>query len=314
MYCLLIFNSFVEVSVLLAVAMLLAFTIRFFIASRRSLQETIKKSQAGFYPSSITQPLRTEQRLAKPAQQVEAFSKTKKPTPVPAAAEVATIAPPKKMQEESIEDLKATVLQQQKLLNGFLRQVELLEQQGKEDLELRNKHLESEIRDLEAQLDNKAIELDETRQKAATAEKMAARIEEVYRELDQLQAKMENLERQATKANNLALELEDTRQAYEQVHKDLQRKTEKFDEVFNEKQQLQQQFNALEDKFAEVNLHRQQLQKKVQFLQDLNADLQSVSDANKKLQTELRRVGELESMLNMISEERDYLLRKNSDQ
>jgi uncharacterized protein (DUF3084 family) len=124
---------------------------------------------------------------------------------------------------------------------------------------------------------------------------------------------METLEKQANRANNLAIELEDTRQAYEQVHKDLLRKNEKLEEAFRENQQLQHQFNSLEDKLAEANLQRQQLQKKVQFLQDLNADLQSISDTNKKLQTELRRVGELESMLNMIAEERDYLLRKQSN-
>jgi len=69
----------------------------------------------------------------------------------------------------------------------------------------------------------------------------------------------------------------------------------------------------LEDKLAEANLQRQQLQKKVQFLQELNADMQNISETNKKLQTELRRIGELESMLTMMAEERDQLLRKKSD-
>jgi len=69
----------------------------------------------------------------------------------------------------------------------------------------------------------------------------------------------------------------------------------------------------LEDKLSEANLQRQQLHKKVQFLTDLNNDMQSIADTNKKLQTELRRIGELESMLNMMSEERDFLLRKKMD-
>ena len=60
-------------------------------------------------------------------------------------------------------------------------------------------------------------------------------------------------------------------------------------------------------------MQRQQLQKKVQFLQELNADMQNISETNKKLQTELRRIGELESMLTMMAEERDQLLRKKSD-
>jgi len=41
--------------------------------------------------------------------------------------------------------------------------------------------------------------------------------------------------------------------------------------------------------------------------------MQGIADSNKKLQTELRRIGELESMLNMMAEERDFLLRKKKD-
>jgi chromosome segregation ATPase len=142
---------------------------------------------------------------------------------------------------------------------------------------------------------------------------MAAKIEEVYQEFEQLQQKMASLEKQASRANNLALELEDTREAYEQIHKDLQRKVEKLEELYTDNQRLQQELNILQDKLAEANLQRQQLQKKVLFLQDLNTDLQTVSDTNKKLQSELRRIGELESMLTMIAEERDYLLRKGAN-
>ena len=38
--------------------------------------------------------------------------------------------------------------------------------------------------------------------------------------------------------------------------------------------------------------------------------MQHVSESNQKLQNELRRIGELESMLSMIAEERDRLLNK----
>jgi hypothetical protein len=41
--------------------------------------------------------------------------------------------------------------------------------------------------------------------------------------------------------------------------------------------------------------------------------MQNIADTNKKLQTDLRRIGELESMLNMMSEEREFLLRKKMD-
>lgn len=293
-----------EIAVLFAVAVIFGLAIHFFIVSRRSLKETLRSTGA---PSPAKKPLfPKKERPAKALRPVvsETFERLSVPERPLAKA-------PAQVREESVDSLKETIQQQQKLLNGFLRQVEEIEQEGKEKLEMENKALLEEIQDMEDRLEKKSAEVEEARQSARMAERMAAKIEEVYQEFEALQEKMGTLEKQAARANNLALELEDTRQAYEQVHKDLQRKSDKLEEAFSENQRLQLQLHTLEDKLAEANLQRQQLQKKVQFLQDLNTDLQSVSDTNKKLQTELRRIGELESMLNMIAEERDHLLKRN---
>jgi hypothetical protein len=77
-----------------------------------------------------------------------------------------------------------------------------------------------------------------------------------------------------------------------------------------ENEQLHQQLAALEEKFADTTTQRQQLQKRVQFLENMNAELQQMSDANQKMKTELRRIAELESMLSLVSEERDLLVKK----
>jgi chromosome segregation ATPase len=308
--------SLLEIGVLLAGAIVLGFAVYFFITSRRSLKETIEKTnqkvtlRPGFYNSPTSVPSSIQERIVtkEPQHPKKAQAKTYEESP-PEYIPIKTKQTPK---EESIDDLKQTIQQQQKLLNSFLKQVEEIENEGREELELQNKHLEKEIGNLEARLEKKQAELEEVKQQASMAERMADKIEEVYQEFELLQSKMASLEKQANRANNLALELEDTRQSYEQVHKDLQRKTEKLEETYTENQRLQQLMNTMEDKLAEANLQRQQLHKKVQFLQDLNTDLQTVSDTNKKLQTELRRIGELESMLDMIAEERDYLLRKGS--
>ena len=74
-----------------------------------------------------------------------------------------------------------------------------------------------------------------------------------------------------------------------------------------ENQHLQAQATEVEDKLREANFQKQQLQKRSAYLEELNSDLQVVSDANKKLEAQLRRVGELESMLNVVAEERDQL-------
>lgn len=286
-------------------AIILGLSIHFYIVNRRSLQEAIESSTPTFYKLRFRQE--NSSAIAKQA------LPPKREEPKVTVYEPRVPAKTQNREEavESVEDLKTTIMKQQQLLNGFLKQVEEIEQSGREEMELENQELREEIEELKEMVSTRDAEIDDIQRKADLAESLNSRIEEVYKEFENLQSKMTALEKQAARANNLALELEDTRQSYEQVHKELQRKSERLEETFAENHRLQQQFHQLEDKLAEANLQRQQLQKKVQFLQELNLDMQSVSETNKKLQTELRRIGELESMLNMIAEERDMLRRRD---
>jgi hypothetical protein len=81
-------------------------------------------------------------------------------------------------------------------------------------------------------------------------------------------------------------------------------------ELMNSNSRLQQLLYETEDKLINANTQRQQLLKKTKLLEELNTDFQIVSDTNSKMKNELRRIGELESMLNMMTEERDHLLSK----
>jgi hypothetical protein len=73
---------------------------------------------------------------------------------------------------------------------------------------------------------------------------------------------------------------------------------------------LQIELSKVEDKLSESNQQRQQLQKKVAYLEELNNDLHQMTDANKKLEGQIKRLGELESKLNIVAEERDRLREK----
>ena len=206
-----------------------------------------------------------------------------------------------------------TIAQQQRMLDGYLQKMEELENEGRDELNGKIEELEKKLDELHGVIEEKDDEIKELHHEVSAGHKMAARIDEIYKEFELLQSKMTMLEKQAGRANNLAIELEDTKYTYEQVHKELLRKQEKLEELMEENQLLRHQKNEAEDKLADANLQRQQLHKKVQFLSDLNNDMQNIADTNKKLQTDLRRIGELESMLNMMSEEREFLLRKKMD-
>ncbi|HEU4472053.1 MAG TPA: hypothetical protein VFR58_13265 [Flavisolibacter sp.] len=295
-------------------ALILGITIYFFLKYRRTLREALQGNKHAYTSVVAKEPKKNPIRQAIAGVE-ERFARAKFDIPATGAArEERPVAFKKQSNGEGgmVNELKSTIAQQQKLLTSYLRQVEELEAESREDLRKENNELQREITKLHEVIEKKDEEIEELYQQASASKKMAAKIDEVYQEFDQLQAKMIALEKQANRANNLAIELEDARHSYEQVYKELARKHEKFEEILAENQRMRQEMDVLEDKLSEANLQRQQLQKKTQFLQELNTDMQGISDTNKKLQTELRRIGELESMLNMMAEERDHLLRRKN--
>lgn len=305
--------TLIEIIVIPLVVAIFGAALYFFITSRKSLQETLKATRKTSFIATKKDPEPTPKRVTA-LELEEQFSRMRFETPVP--KQERTELPVKRStqkEELAVQDLKNTIAQQQRMLDSYLQKVEELENEGRDELNEKIETLEKKTDELMAVIEEKEEEIKELHQQAAAGERMAAKIEEVYQEFELLQSKMSTLEKQASRANNLAIELEDTKYSYEQVHKELLRKQEKLEEIMDENQRMRHLKNELEDKLSEANLQRQQLHKKVQFLTELNNDMQSISDTNKKLQTELRRIGELESMLNMMAEERDFLLRKKMD-
>jgi chromosome segregation ATPase len=305
--------TLIEFIIVPLVAIIFGATVYFFIRSRKTLQQTL---HAGRKKVSITPKIEKTPSFQRSSivELEEQFAKKRYEASVPKQQQPEVYSKkPLVRDENSVQDLKNTIAQQQKMLENYLEKVEELENEGREELNEKIGELEKQVDQLYGVIEQKDEEIKELQQEVSAGQRMAAKIEEVYQEFEQLQTKMAALEKQAHRANNLAIELEDAKFSYEQIHKELTRKQDKLEEVLEENQRMRQDMNELEDKLSEANLQRQQLQKKVLFLTDLNNDMQSIADTNKKLQTELRRIGELESMLNMMAEERDFLLRKKKD-
>ena len=106
------------------------------------------------------------------------------------------------------------------------------------------------------------------------------------------------------------IEYEDLKEQHLKTSRDLEELKMRSNALSGENRELQLLLRETEDKLKEANFQRQQLQKRVSYLEELNNDLQVVSEANKKLEGQIKRIGELESMLNVIAEERDQLIRK----
>lgn len=167
-----------------------------------------------------------------------------------------------------------------------------------------------EIEELRLKLEKKEAEIRELRQQTELSHKLQGHFEEVQSGYEELQHKVQKMEQQAWQAAELSIKVDSLEQSNEQLEKTVHKKEEKIRELSAENGRLHEMLNETEDKLSEANLQRQQLIKKVQFLEEINSDIQQMSDANRKLKNELRRVAELESMLNLITEERDALLHR----
>ena len=183
-------------------------------------------------------------------------------------------------------------------------------EEKQQEVQRRNSELSKQIDDLKFLLSQKEEEVNNTRQKEHLTSEMTSRLDSAYNEFNVLQDKIQKLESQVIASKGLSIDYEDLQESHQKVIYDFEEQKLKYNATLSENQQLQAELGATEDKLREANFLRQQLQKRVAYLEELNNDMQAVSEANKKLEGQLKKIGELESRLNMVAEERDELARK----
>lgn len=311
MYPIALTLSLTDILILQAGAIVLGVAIHFFLASRKALRQTMMPDKNKKLRVTANDKLDLPDILPFSSPATAEKPKKEKAVLPQEAPPIHKAVKPNMPKEAVIDTFKETILQQQKSLNSFLQNVEALQGEEYCQLQKENAALKKNVTQLEALLEQNETELEGVKQQAAVAQKMAARIEEVYKEFDYMQDKMADLEKQSRQANVLSLELEDIKQSYLQAQNELSRKQTRLEEIIAENQRLHHQLSETEDKLAEANFQRQQLLKKAQLMQEMNDDMQHMADTNKKLQTELRRIGELESMLHTIEEERSHLFKRS---
>ena len=167
-----------------------------------------------------------------------------------------------------------------------------------------NRALQSQLEELQWKLEAKEQEIREIRQASQVSSEMNSMLDNAYREFNLLQEKIVKLEGQVSSSQKITLEYEDLREGSYKASKDLEEQRLRLNEMINENRELQMEISETSEKLREANFQRQQLQKRVAYLEELNQDLQSVADANRKLESQLKRIGELESLLQVMAEER----------
>jgi chromosome segregation ATPase len=215
---------------------------------------------------------------------------------------------------EQLRMAQSSLLDHNEKINQLLQNLEMVKENEEKQklMEDEKEELINQVKELKYLLGQKESEIHNIKQKENLTKEMTSMLDSAYSEFNTLQSKIQKLESQLSSSKMVSIEYEDMKEAYKKASRDQEDFKAKLQALTAENQQLALQLNETEDKFREANFQRQQLQKKVSYLEELNADLQVVADANKKLEHQLKRIGELESMLNVVSEENQILKRQTN--
>lgn len=329
----------VEIAVLMLGAIVLGITIHFFLTSRRNLKASLSpnKDKKGLdlnewklkyfndieirdkELSSLRQQLQ-ESEENRNIYLIEAEEMRKQNKKLQSELETARHAAPslagaEKMDYfEQLRQAQSSLLEHNEKINQLLSNIDIIKETEEKQKEILrdNEELYGQIEELRAVLAQKEKEIGNIRQKAHLSKEMTSMLDNAYLEFNTLQEKIQKLESQVNSSKMINLEYEDLKEEHYKVRRDYEEQKHKLASLTNENRELREQLGEAQDKLGESNFQRQQLQKRVSYLEELNNDLQAVSDANKRLESQIKRIGELESMINVIAEERDQLMRRQT--
>ena len=327
--------SIVEIIVLMLGAITLGITLHFFITSRRSMTASpmeIEKATKALDEWKLRYFNDTEMRdkeLTSLRKQLEDSEENNNINSIEAdemrkqnkklKLEIEALQKTKPVAEkekpdyiQQLRQAQSSLLEHNEKINLLLGQIDIVKETEEKQQEILkiNEELSGQIDDLKSLLSQKEKEINNTRQKEELTNEMTSMIDSAYNEFNVLQDKIKKLEGLVNTSKKINLEHEDLKEDHYRISKDFEEQRKKYNTAVSENKQLLEELTETEDKLKEANYQRQQLQKKVAYLEELNNDMQEVADAHKKLEGQLKRVGELESMLNVVAEERDELARK----
>lgn len=313
--------SLVEIIIFQVGAIVLGFAIHFFISSRKNIRIEEQPASSGiseaeewrlkYYEELELQEKRQEQMK----EQIEEARENEQQLEQELAdmrfetrrllqeqankpAEIPTI--------EYLDQLKqaqSNLFEHNHRISRLLEQIDLLrdsEQKHLDTLKI-NEGLNAQLRELRKALTDKESEIKQIRQQQSLSKEMHDRLDKAYGEFNYLQEKIQKVETHLSQPQNRTFEFDELQQSYFKLTKDFDEMKLKYLSMMEENQRLTRLLADAEDKLRESNFQRQQLMKKVGFLEELNNDLQQVAEHNKKLENQLRRIGEIEAMLARVS-------------
>ena len=188
-------------------------------------------------------------------------------------------------------------------IHRLLQHIELLGEAEKKNQELQhlNTQLYEQLRSSEQLLSEKDGEISYLRHQQKLAEEMSLRLDNAYEEYHHLQEKLEKLQSYLTQPFKRGADYEELQGNYYKLGKEHDELKLRQISLREENQRLSRILSDTEEKLKEANFQRLQFQKRTVFLEELNHDLQEISEHNKKIEGQLRRVSDMEALLAKVT-------------
>jgi hypothetical protein len=317
-----------EIIIFLLGALILGFTLHFFWSARKSIRLDQNPEQEGIsendnwklkYYNDMDMQEKAQEQLrerlaeARENEQIMAIELEELQKKLKDAPERPLRALPEDSKSSGTFDYlsqlklaQENLLQHNQHINRLLEQIQILKESERKYTELhqKNEELNQQIDQLRKSTAYKDAEIGRLRQQQRLTDEVRERMEKAFVEFNSLQVKLQKLESAVVQPHGRSID-------YDELHESYFRLTKEFDELrgrqtglWDENQRLSRILSDTEDKLREANFQRQQLQKKTAFLEELNRDLQEVSEHNKKLESQLKRISEMESLLSRAAHER----------
>src|SRR5450432_4824068 len=204
--------------------------------------------------------------------------------------------------EDYMQQLKSAqenLFQYNQHINKLLQQIQYLKESEKKYQDLQQQHnvLNEQLSSLHRQLAEKDAEISRILQEQRLVLEMNERMDRAYADFTQMQEKLRKLEHYLDQPHSKRIEYDQLQESYFKLNREFDEVKGKQIALFEENQRLSRILADTEDKLKESNFHRQQYQKKMLFLEELNRDLQDATEQHKKMEGQLRRISEMESIL-----------------
>jgi len=136
------------------------------------------------------------------------------------------------------------------------------------------------------------------------SKEMTERLERAYDEFNFLQERINKIHSQVIDPTKRNFEFEELEQSYFKLTKEYDELKVKHLNLMDETQRITRSLADAEEKLRDANFQKQQLSKKVLFLEELANDLQQLSGHHKKLEGQLRRISEIESLMSRTAQDK----------